>query len=278
MPEAVGVEMSTPQLTRRQFEVIRDLVYDISGIDLRAGKEGLVQSRLSKRLRKLGLADYDDYLALVESDSSGEELSHLIDLLTTNKTSFFREAQHLDYLAERLLTPAFAERKPVRIWSAGCSSGEEPYSIAMVAKQVPGGDRSDLRILATDLSTVVLARAKAALYEERHLDGVTPNILREYFQAVKQGKSRVYRVRDDLRAQVKFARLNLMDAWPMKGPFDAIFCRNVMIYFDKETQERLVSRFAGVLAPGGHLFVGHSESLSGIRHGLRYVRPAVYAR
>jgi chemotaxis protein methyltransferase CheR len=272
------VVLAPPRLTERQFGTIRDLVFRVCGINLHDGKEGLVQSRLARLLRTLGLEDFDQYIEHVHGDDTGRALSDLLDALTTNKTSFFRESRHFDLLRDDIL-PALMRQRRVRIWSAGCSTGEEPYTLAMVLRRaLPARGGPDTRILGTDLATTVLARARAGEYEESALADVPEPFVRTAFECVRPEPPRHFRVHDDVRSLVRFARLNLMDPWPMRGPLDAIFCRNVMIYFTKETQERLVARFHALLAPGGHLFVGHSESLSGIAHAFGYVQPAVYVK
>jgi len=266
------------ELTPEHFARVAALVRHVAGIDLRPGKEGLVRSRLAGRMRALAVSSFDEYLDRVERDASGAELVQMLDVITTNKTSFFREAEHFRFLQDEIL-PALGRRPGgLRIWSAGCSSGEEPYTTAIVLREsLPEPQFAAARILATDLSTRVLARAREATYPEELLSDVPPHLVRRHFVTVPGGE-RLVRVADATRAGVRFARLNLMSSWPMQGPFDLILCRNVMIYFDKATQERLVDRFAALLAPGGHLFVGHSESLTGLQHGLQYVQPAVYRK
>jgi chemotaxis protein methyltransferase CheR len=195
-------------------------------------------------------------------------------VITTNKTQFFREARHFEFLVEQL--PAWrALGRPIRIWSAGCSSGEEVYTLAMVlAEHLPAPELRAARILGTDISRPVLERAQAAVYRPQDLEGLDAERCRRHL--LRRGDA--YEVRPELRALVSFARLNLLEHWPMRGPFHAIFCRNVMIYFDRPTRERLIARFHALLPPGGHLLVGHSESLSGLEHGYRYVAPAVYVK
>jgi chemotaxis protein methyltransferase CheR len=267
------------ELSEAQFNKISQLTYEMCGINLRAGKEGLVKSRLSKRLRALGLSSFDSYLEYVKKDSSGKELITLIDSLTTNKTSFFREEQHFEFLRSQILPSYREEGHRMRIWSAGCSSGEEPYSIAILLREEwPAVDRCDVRILATDISTRVLGLAHEAVYEEEIVKEINPALLKKHFKCVRESPPRAYHVNDDVRRMVRLARLNLMDAWPMRGPFHVIFCRNVMIYFDKQTQMELVRRFWEMLAPGGYLFVGHSESLTAASFRFRYVRPAMYLK
>lgn len=261
------------ELTPAQFQAISTLVYDIAGIQLRQGKEGLVRSRLAKRLRALALPGYDAYLARVQEDA--RELAEMIDLLTTNKTNFFRESAHFDFLRDTLAPQWAAAGKPVRIWCAGCSTGEEPYTLAMVLREaIPDVDRRDVKILATDISHRVLAQAKAGVYGEQATSEIPPELLRRHFVKAPTGQS----AGAALRKMITFGSLNLMGPWPMKGPFDAILCRNVMIYFDKPTQQKLVERYWGLLAPGGHLFVGHSESLSALQHRFAYVQPALYRK
>ena len=261
-------------LTPAQFRVISQTVYDVAGIQLREGKEGLVRSRLARRLRQLGLASYDEYLERIAADASRRELAEMVDLLTTNKTNFFRESAHFDFLRTHLL-PELAPG-PVRLWSAGCSTGEEPYTMAMVLREAwPDVERRDVRILATDISRRVLAQATAGVYADATAGDVPAELLRRHFTRAPGGG---WQAGPGLRALVSFAQLNLMGRWPMRGPFQAIFCRNVMIYFDKPTQQKLVARYHELLAPGGYLFVGHSESLSALGHDFTYVQPAVYQK
>jgi chemotaxis protein methyltransferase CheR len=265
------------ELTPAQFARITTLLYDHAGIRMREGKEGLVRARLTKRLRKLGFADFDAYLAFVEQEPSRQEFAEMIDALTTNKTSFLREASHFDFLRDSVFPQLSG---PVRIWSAGCSSGEEPYTLAMLCNEAFGDIASrDVRILATDISHRVLATAKTAQYPAEHMADVPAAWLNKYWSRKQDAAGRpVYDAERSLRRLVHFAKLNLMERWPMQGPFDAILCRNVMIYFDKGTQQQLVERYWQMLRPGGHLFVGHSESLTGLTHRFRYVQPAVYVK
>lgn len=266
-----------PELTEADFRRVAELTKQVAGINLQRGKEGLVRARLARRLRALGLASFDDYLALVAREPSRRELKEMVDALTTNKTSFFREPQHFDYLHREVLPGLAAQGRAPRIWSAGCSSGEEPVTLAIVLRdQLPAQLQQRARILATDISARVLERARQATYAAELVAELPREVLRRNFVPAPGGAS--WQVAEPLRRMIHFARLNLMGEWPMQGPFDAIFCRNVMIYFDKPTQGRLVARFWDMLAPGGHLFVGHSESLSGLDHRFRYVQPAVYLK
>lgn len=272
-----AVDYYSLKLSSQQFEKISRLVYQISGIDLHEGKEELVKARLMKRLRQLGLPDFNHYLKYLSGDKSGVEIGAMVDILTTNKTNFFREAEHLNFLKEEII-PTWG-KNPIRIWSAGCSSGEEPYSIAIVLMEsIPNIAHRDIKILATDISDRMMERARLGVYDEETLQ-IMPAFLRhKYFDRTETGSGRKYRVNARLQALVSFAKLNLMESWPMKGPFDVIFCRNVMIYFDRPTQENLVKRFWNLLKEDGYLLVGHSESLSFLAHEYRYLMPAVYQK
>ncbi len=270
-PESIG---SAPELSPGDFQRVRRIAYERAGLAIPAGKEGLVRSRVSKRLRDRRMTSFGTYLDAVESEQDGAEMVRLIDLLTTNKTDFFREPAHFDFLLSQILPTVVAAGTPLRIWSAGCSSGEEPYTLSMLLHEALP-PRYDFRILATDICTTVVATAKQGTYTAQQLADVSPQRRQRFFTPAGDGRATVT---PELRAPISFANLNLMASWPMSGPFDLILCRNVMIYFDKPTVTRLVSRFHALLAPGGHLFIGHSESLTAIEHGYRYVQPAVYAK
>ena len=273
---AAGSAFTDCELTAGQFERITRLLHAHAGIRMRPGKEGLVRARLAKRLRALELSDFEAYLSHVESQHDRAEFAEMIDALTTNKTSFLRESAHFDYLREHVLDTLTGS---VRLWCAGCSTGEEPYTLAMLlAASYENLAARDVRILATDISARVLATAKAGVYPADGLSDVPAEWRQRYWTRRLDDGRDVYAASPVLRRHVGFARLNLMESWPMRGPFDAILCRNVMIYFDKPTQQRLIERFWALLRPGGHLFVGHSESLSGLKHRFRYVQPAVYVK
>ena len=278
-----GPLLKSFDLTDAQFERISGSVYRICGIDLSSGKRELVRARLTKRIRKLDLPGFEEYLEFLSSDSSGDELTAMLDAISTNLTSFFREPAHFEHLKNRVLPDTLSRNerggRRIRAWSAGCSSGEEPYTIAMMlCEEVPDPSRWDIKVLATDLSTSMLAKASQGTYGAERLRDVPPMIRSKHFECIDARSDRQYRVSKRLRGMVTFARLNLMGPWPMKGPFDFIFCRNVMIYFDKPTQSKLVNRYWGLLASGGTLFIGHSESLTGIEHRFRYVQPTVYMK
>jgi chemotaxis protein methyltransferase CheR len=269
--------LAAADLNPKQFQKISDMVYRTAGINLKEGKEALVRSRLMKRLRFLGMNRVEDYIEFIDSDQGTGEVAALIDVMTTNKTSFFREVDHFHFLREQVLPGLNMPR--VRFWSAACSSGEEPYTLAILLREhLPEVERKDVRILATDISRRMLDKALQAVYPQDVVGEVPLPAYRKYFSARHNDRSGSCQVAAEARALVHFTYLNLMDPWPMKGLFQVIFCRNVMIYFDKPTQQELINRFWDYLEPGGHLFVGHSEGLSSVKHRFRYVRPAVYQK
>jgi chemotaxis protein methyltransferase CheR len=264
------------QLSGAQFATIQKLAYDTFGLDLKPGKESLVVARLAKRLRALQLPDIGAYLRYLAQERSGEELSLLIDSLTTNFTSFLREKAHFDLMRERIL-PEIARKGEIAIWSAGCATGEEPYTILFHLIETLGEPLpSRLKLLATDISTKALAAARAGVYPERRLEEIPPEWARRFLQRGVGGQAGLVRVKPQYQSMIAFGRRNLMEPFDEVGRFHVIFCRNVMIYFDRPTQESLVQRFARQLVPGGWLLIGHSEGLVGMNHGLDHIRPAVY--
>jgi chemotaxis protein methyltransferase CheR len=275
--------MKSGSIATQDYEFIRQLVYDQSRIDLGSDKTELVSSRVQKRLRALGLADFESYCQLLDSPAGREEVTCLLDVISTNVTEFFREWQHFEFLREVAL-PAWQSRgsnsgEPFRVWSAACSSGEEPYSIAiLLADFFRAQPSSKWNVTATDLSTRMLAVAKDAVYKSERVKMPDSGWLRAYFQKGVKNWEGYYRVKTELRERIEFGHVNLMQPYPFRSKFQVIFCRNVMIYFDRETQEQLVPRLAEQLVPGGYLFVGHSESLIGIKHGLKTLRPSVYQK
>lgn len=266
--------------TDEDFNFIRRVVMEKTGIALAEHKRELVYGRLAKRLRAIGLDSFSRYCAYVQDHE--DELHELVNAITTNLTAFFRESYHFDHLRESILPELMrsnADSRRIRIWSAGCSTGEEPYSIAMVVRDViPASSNWDVKILATDIDTNVLNKAQAGVYaEERAKDIPVPLCRRFVAKGSGQNAGRI-RMRDELRSMISFRQLNLMDPWPMKGPFDFIFCRNVVIYFDKPTQKILFDRYADILRPGGHLFVGHSETLFKVSTRFALVGRTIYRR
>ncbi len=271
-------KLPVDRLTDEQFEEISHLVKDICGINLHSGKRELVRARLTRRLRELGINSFDSYLERIRAED-GNEIVCLLDALSTNLTRFFRESVHFDILAEQVPTWLDRHSGSLSIWSAGCSSGEEPYSIAIRLHETLEQARlSRVRILATDLSTRVLATAREGVYGEVRLENMAPELIQRHFSVIDSDAEERYRVEGHIRRLVSFARLNLMEQWPMSGPFAAIMCRNVMIYFDKATQQQLIDRFWDILQPGGLLFIGHSESLTGVTHDFTYIQPTVYEK
>lgn len=262
------------------FRKIQKLIYQRAGISLTEQKRGLVYARLSRRLRTLGLKDFKSYLDLFDSPSAEAEFSHLINALTTNHTKFFRESHHFDFLrgtaaAQWKQRVTRGEPMKVRIWSAGCSTGEEPYTLAMTLANAFGMSW-DWKILATDIDTKVLSHAKRGIYDHTSVASVPTALKNEYLCDVP-GNGGV-EVDDALKRRIRFNRLNLHEKWPMKGPFDAVFCRNVTIYFDPPTKKRLIQRFISMLRPNGYLFLGHSETLIGKDYDLKPLGKTVYQK
>ncbi|OHB55435.1 MAG: hypothetical protein A2Y12_11745 [Planctomycetes bacterium GWF2_42_9] len=281
LPDSV---LSEVHLTEADFLKVSQLVYDHCGINLHDGKKELVRARLAKRLRKGNFKTFSDYIDYVLRDSSGVEFSLLIDSLSTNLTSFYRENQHFDFLKSNLL-PELKKKKEakgsrkIRAWSAGCSSGEEPYTLAITLLDALEYETDwDVKVLASDISTTILDKAKTGIYEAKRVDPVPAALRHKYMKISHQYGEKYYQVGEKLKSTVIFRYVNLMADWPIGGPIDFIFCRNVMIYFDKPTQQRLVERFYNILDTGGMLFTGHSESLTGINHKFKYVRPTIYAK
>jgi len=271
------MSLDATDLKPQHYQTISALVYRSAGINLKQGKEALVRARLMKRLRSLGIGRVDDYLEFLESEQGRQEMALLIDAMTTNQTSFFRGMDHFGFLRDTVLPELTQPR--LRFWSAACSSGEEPYSLAIILREhLPGVDRRDVRILATDISQRMLDKAGRARYSKEAVEELPSPQYRKHFILVRNGRSSAVQVGAEARELVHLAYLNLMEPWPMRGRFHVIFCRNAMIYFDRSTQQELISRFWDVLEDGGYLFVGHSEGLAAIDHRFRYVRPAVYRK
>ena len=272
------------ELTERDFRKISSMVYDHCGINLHDGKKELVRSRLAKRLRLGKLKTFPEYMKHVLEDKTGKEFSMLIDSLSTNLTSFFREPQHFEFMQSKFLPSLLNKKKKlrnfkIRAWSAGCSSGEEPYSIAIsLLEAVHGLGRWDIKVLATDISTSTLKIAKTGVYNTKRVEPVPSLQRQKYLLPHRINGQKVFEVSKQLRDTVIFRYLNLMNDWPIKGSLDFIFCRNVMIYFDKPTQTRLINRFWNLLDSGGILFTGHSESLTGIEHKFKYIQPTIYMK
>lgn len=267
-----------------EFEFIRTLVYERSRIRLGPEKRELVAARLGKRLRETNLVNMGAYCQLLQAPDGETELVHLIDALSTHHTAFFRENEHFEFtrstVVPQMLARSRLERWPRFLaWSAACSSGEEPYSLAITLAESLGGSGWPWQIEATDISHRVVDHARAGIYRAETLASVAPERRQARFQRGIGAQAGNFRVQESLRANVNFRQLNLLGGkFPFLEPFHLILCRNVMIYFDRATQEELVARLARHLVPGGYLFVGHAESLTGIRHPLESVKPAVYRK
>jgi chemotaxis protein methyltransferase CheR len=261
-------------LGARDFEQIRELAYRTFGLDLKAGKEELVSARLRKLVREGRFRSYQEYYRHIVADHTGEALASMIDALATNHTSFLREPDHFEFL-RREVVPALSTRAEVEIWSAACSSGEEVWTLACVLNDALPG--RGIRIAATDISNKALRIASRAVYPAESCHILPANWMSRYF-VPHAGARKAYAVAPRIRAQAAFRRINLVKDFTWPRPFPVVFCRNVMIYFDRDTQEQLVRRIADFIEPGGYLFVGHAESLTRITHSLEYVRPAVYRK
>ncbi|HYD30460.1 MAG TPA: protein-glutamate O-methyltransferase CheR [Azospirillaceae bacterium] len=271
---------------RRHFDMIARLLYQLAGISLAPHKIEMVYSRLARRLRELHLPDFDTYCTMLESEEGAGEIGYLVNALTTNLTHFFREPHHFEHVGKVLLptvrqAQAGAGRsKPrLRIWSAGCSSGQEPYTLAMmVASQLPDLRSWDARILATDIDTHMVDTARRGVYAPDQADGIPGNLRERFTHRVREGGDTSLSMSDDLRRLITFKALNLMESWPMKGPFDAIFCRNVLIYFDRSGRTQVIEKFHHLLAPHGFLYLGHSESLYGVSDAFHQAGPTIYRK
>ncbi len=262
-------------LTQSDFERISKILHAETGIALPASKSQLVSSRLAKRLRALGLTKFQDYCHVITAPSGAAELGHMIAALTTNVTRFYREMHHFDDLKTNVLPKLIEDakaRKRVRIWSAACSSGEEPYSIAFtLLSQMPDAASYDVKILATDIDPVVVERAKAGIYSPADLEDLPEGISRRFFSPAPGNAAGALVVNEDAKRLVTFKQLNLIRPWPMSGPFQVVFCRNVVIYFDEPTKQELWTRIEQILSPDASLYIGHSERVSGAAE--RYLAP-----
>jgi chemotaxis protein methyltransferase CheR len=254
-------------LTGEDMRQIAAMLHADAGIHLTEAKASLVYSRLSKRLRALGLESFRDYCALIASRDGLDERQKMLAALTTNVTNFYREPHHFEHLAKQVLPPLLeAARRGgrVRIWSAACSNGAEPYSIALtILSLMPEAASYDIRVLATDIDPNMIAMGREGVYSEAALRPVPPDLRRRWFTPVRSDEGNAFGATEEMRTIVAFRELNLIGAWPMKGRFQAIFCRNVVIYFEEATQSRVWSRFVPLLTSGGHLYIGHSERVSG---------------
>lgn len=269
-------------MTDRELKEFSAFIYSELGIKITQTKKTMLQARLQRRLRTLNMKSYGQYLEYLQSLRGLEvELPQMVDAVTTNTTSFFREPKHFEYLVQQIL-PQWQKKKPGRtftVWNAGCSSGEEPYSTAMTLLDYSERiSPLNFSIVATDISTDILKKAARAIYEEERIATIPAEYRRKFLLRSKNKERRLVRVVPELREAVSFRRLNFMDDFQFREMMDLIFCRNVMIYFDRKTQHELVRKFCNHLEPGGHLFIGHSESLAGADLPLKQLAPATYQR
>lgn len=265
-------------MTGNDFQRISDLAGRYTGIVLGEQKQDMVYGRIARRVRKLNLMSFTLYLDYLEANID-QELSNFINVITTNLTSFFRENHHFEYLQKTVLKEISKKNsgsKRIRIWSAGCSTGMEPYSIAMTLLKYGGFPGWDVKLLATDLDSEVLEKARAGIYSSSEVDGLEECTIKNYFQRGADGKE--VKIKEKVSQFIHFKRLNLLESWPMSGPFDFIFCRNVVIYFDKPTQKILFNRYADMLVIGGYLFIGHSENLHGISDRFENIGNTIYRK
>lgn len=273
------------KMSEADFQRFIAFIYDVCGIKLDAGKQVMLEGRLAKRMRALGIRSFRDYTEFFFSpEGQNDELPHMIDVVTTNKTDFFREPDHFKYLVEKGIPQLLKERvsgdhRRFLVWSAGCSSGEEPYTLSMVLTDFRDKNPGfDFLILATDISNTILEQARSGIYEEPKVAPVPAAMKSRFLLRSKDRTQKVVRVVPQLRQKIKFAWLNLMEEFNIKESFDVIFCRNVIIYFDRPTQEKLIGRYYRQLIPGGLLLLGHSETLTGMNLPFTQVAPTVYRK
>jgi len=273
-------------LTEKEYDQLAQLIYQKTGINLGDQKRELIKARLMKRLRALGLKSFHQYFEYVVNEKKGIELVEMIDAISTNVTSFFREKQHFDFLTSVALPDLLNRKKRgrdrrLRAWCSACSTGEEPYTIMLTLLSALGSlDGWDFKLLATDISTKVLNIAQNGVYNLPRVQGIPALMLEKYFDQHSEGKEKYYAIKPEVKQQIVFRRLNLMmESFPFQGKFDFIFCRNVMIYFDRPTQHALVERMCRYLHDDGYLFIGHSESLAGFnRVNLKTLAPATFQK
>ena len=282
MELALGYDL---EMSDEDYLLFAKMIYDLSGIDLGDNKKELVKARLAKRMRALGLRNFSDYFDNLKRDKSGEELIEMLNVISTNVTSFFRERQHFDYMTKVALPEIMGRKKKsgakkIRIWSAASSTGEEVCTLLFVlAEYLQTLSGWDIKVLGTDISTKALAVAEIGAYSLQKLKEIPQAVQAKYVERCVQGNEQCFKIKNYLSDLAVFRRLNLMDqSYPFQGKFDIIFCRNVMIYFDKETQGRLVNKMCRYLDDNGFLFIGHSESLLNLQTGLTTMAPAVFKK
>jgi len=281
MAEIPSISSTLSRLSQDEFHRLSALVFKECGINLPIAKKVMLESRLNKRLRALNITSFQKYIDLLTSEGGMvHELINMIDVVTTNKTDFFREPHHFTFLRENVLPKLASSRRTVRLWSAACSSGEEPYSLAMVLENFASSMHGfNYDILGSDISTAMLQKASTAVYAMERVDCIPQEIKKKYLLKSKDTERPTVRIAPLLRSKVKFARVNFMDAvFPVVGMFDIIFCRNVLIYFDRKTQLEVIRKLIDNLSPGGYLFIGHSESLHQPDLPLLQEQPTIYKK
>lgn len=270
------------KLSAKDFERLSKFIYGQYGIKMPEAKHIMLQSRLQKRLRALQIPSFSDYVDYVFSPQGETEIISTMDVVSTNKTDFFRENQHFEFLTDTILPEFYQVRRQnyVKVWSAGCSSGEEPYTLAIVLSEFAKRFRGfDFQILGSDLSTIVLEKAVTAIYPEERVSVIPMDLKKKYLLKSKDRTKPTVRIVPELRAKTSFMRLNFMDDfYDVPNNFDIIFCRNVLIYFDRSTQEKVINKLCRHLKPGGYFFLGHSESVTGINVPLKQLKPTVFKR
>ena len=279
-PMKIRNTMVIQDISDNSFKRFSKLIHESCGINLHDGKKELVRARLGKRMREIGCNSFNMYFRIIKDDPTGEELVKMLDAVSTNLTSFFREEKHFQFLKEHVF-PAYENNKSqgFRFWSAGCSSGEEPYSLAIwLRDHFSENGSADIKIIATDISTKVLSLAARGVYPAKTVQKIPAYQLRKYFQRGVNSQKGLYRVKQEIKDLVEFRRQNLTAPYNFGFRFDVIFCRNVMIYFNKETREALIRRAIDCLREGGYLMIGHAESLTGIEHSLKYIQPSIYRK
>lgn len=266
-------------MDKRVFDQLRTIIYQASGIALSEKKENLVAARIGKRMRALGIHTHKDYLEMLKANETGEEVTEMLDAISTNVTSFYRESTHFQFVETVFRKWLDQGQKIFRFWSAACSTGEEPYTLAMVIREVLTDHKVDIKILGTDINTKVLQVCRKGVYREDKVKSV-PAVLRDRYTDYRMVDGVYsYVIKPELKQLVSFCRLNLSKPpFPMSGPFDIVFCRNVMIYFDDEVRKRLLDEIYRLIKPGGYLLVGHAESLTGMLSGFKPVKPSVYIK
>ncbi len=265
---------SNQTISSATFKRVRQIIHDYCGIYMNEGKRALVQSRLSKRMRNLGVKTFEQYVDLIEKEKPQGEFLSFVDILTTNKTSFYRENKHFEFI-ENVLYPQMKGRN-VKWWSAGCSSGQEPITLAMNLLEAQQTHQSrSVKILATDISRDVLRVAKLGVYDANKINDIPPSYLQKYFT---KNNDNSFQTNSIVKNMITYGRLNLNANWPLKGKFQMIMCRNVMIYFNRKTQEQIIGKFRDLLEPDGYIFLGHSESMNAPALGFKNVAPAVYQK